>query len=303
MKRWIIATRPWSFPVSSMSVLITAAFLYWRNWEVNWLLALWAIVGIILFHAAGNLISDYFDYKKGIDAEDTFGSKTLTDKQLTPRQVLIYGWVMLIIGVANGLAIAACTGWGLLFFGVLGAFFTLIYPWMKAHALGDFCIFLEYGLIPALGTAYAVCGYQGGFALAVFQLYMDALMIVPAFVTITIAVLHCNNTRDVLTDQRAGIKTFAMLLGREHSIALYIIELAIPILWVLMLVCWDIMPLYALAALLLIIPASKCNKMAVLMEKDDHAMDFLDEKTAQLQLLNGLILTLTLVLGKLCYFA
>ena len=296
-KRYFLATRPWSFPVSSMSVLITAAFLYWRGWDVNWLLALWATVGIILFHAAGNLISDYYDYKKGIDAEDTFGSKTITGGLLTPKQTIVFGWVMLLLACVNGVGLVLCTGYGLLVFGLLGALFTLLYPWMKAHALGDLDILIEYGLLPALGTAYAVCGYQGGFALALFSLYLDALMIVPAFATITMAVLHTNNTRDVATDRRAGIKTFAMLIGREHSIAVYIVELALPIIWVLMLTLQGTMPVYAVCVLALIKPVSACCKQAILLEKDEHAMDTLDEKTAQLQLMNGILLIVFMLIG------
>lgn len=300
MKKWIIATRPWSFPVSSMSVLVTASFLFCRGWEVNWLLALWALAGIILFHAAGNLISDYFDFKKGIDADDTFGSKTLTSGALTPKQVLVFGLVMLALGVVNGLGIMLCTGWWLLLFGGLGALFTLLYPWMKAHAMGDLCILLEYGIIPALGTAYAVCGYADS---SVWSLYMDALLIVPAFVTITIAVLHTNNTRDVRTDARAGIRTFAMLLGREHSIALYIIELALPLIWVILLTVQGILPVWSIMIVALIKPVSACCKQAVLFENDEHAMDALDEKTAQLQLMNGILLTVFFILGHFAHLS
>lgn len=294
MKNWIIATRPWSFPVSSMSVLISGAYLYWRGWDVSWLIILWAVFGIILFHAAGNLISDWYDFKKGIDAEDTFGSKTLTDGLLTPKQVLVFGIVMLVLGIINGLGIMLVTGWWLLLFGGLGALLTLLYPWMKSHALGDFDIFLEYGIIPALGTAYAATG-----GLLDAALFADVLWVVPAFVTITVAVLHTNNTRDTFTDKRAGIKTFAMLIGREHSIALYIVEIVFPIIWVLMLVAAGRMPWLALAVVALILVLRNNCKQAVLFEKDPHAMDFLDEMTAKLQLMNGILLTLTLVASKL----
>ncbi len=263
---------------------------------MNWWIALWAIAGIILFHAAGNLISDYYDYKTGIDAEDTFGSKTLTDGLLTPKQVIIFGWVMLVLGCINGLGIMLCTGWPLLIFGALGAFFTLVYPWMKAHALGDLDILIEYGIIPALGTAYAVCGYALPTEM-LGELAKEALLIVPAFVTITIAVLHTNNTRDVKTDKRAGIRTFAMLLGRENSIALYIVELALPILWTIMLAVVGILPLWAIAIAILIMPIAACSRTAVRLMTDEHAMDALDEKTAQLQLMNGLLLTLICITG------
>lgn len=298
MKRWIIATRPWSFPVSSFSVLVTAAYLYWCDWAVNGLMVLWATIGIILFHAAGNLLSDWYDFKKGIDADDTYGSKTLTSGMLTPKQVLIYGIVMLVIAIINGLGIAVISGWGLLIFGGLGALFTILYPWMKTHALGDLDILLEYGLIPALGTAYAVCPTQNQDTM----LYADALWIVLAFATITIAVLHANNTRDVRTDNRAHVRTFAMQLGKEMSIIMYIIELMVPAMWVLAGICNGALPWPLLLVPALTLPKAFANCRIMLgFYTDQDAINYLDEKTAQLQLINGLSLCVLLVASKLLY--
>lgn len=273
-------------------------YLFWRGWDINFWLLLWAVLGIILFHAAGNLLSDYYDFKKGIDAPDTYGSKTLTDGLLQPKQVLIFGCVMLLIAILNGLGIAAVAGWWLLLFGGLGALFTLLYPWMKAHALGDFCIFLEYGIIPALGTAYTITG-----GMTSLSLWTDALWAVPAFVTITIAVLHINNTRDVTTDRRAGIRTFAMLIGKEASIVTYILEINLPVIWVLASAFSGRMSWWALLVLATMALSMPLGKQAVTLEKDDNAVNRLDEKTAQLQLLNGLILVVvflvTGIIGRL----
>lgn len=306
MKKWIIATRPWSFPVSSFSVLVTSAYLFWRGWEVNGLLVLWATVGIILFHAAGNLLSDWYDYKKGIDAEDTYGSKTLTSGMLTSRQVLIYGIVMLVLASINGLGIAAVSGWGLLIFGVLGALFTILYPWMKTHAMGDLCIFLEYGIIPALGTAYAICPSLHPQPSTLnprpitLDLYLDALWIILAFATITIAVLHANNTRDVRTDDRAHVRTFAMQLGKEMSIIMYIVELMVPSMWVLAGVCNGAMPWLCLLVPAATLPKAFANcRIMTRFYSDQDAINFLDEKTAQLQLINGLTLCVLLVAAAL----
>ena len=79
-KDWMIAVRPWSFPASAMPVVVTLAYLFWMKEDINWANGIWALLNIVVFHAAGNTWSDYFDYKQGVDMKDTFGAKTLTDK-------------------------------------------------------------------------------------------------------------------------------------------------------------------------------------------------------------------------------
>ena len=36
LKDWMIAVRPWSFPASSMPVVVTLAYLYWMQQDINW---------------------------------------------------------------------------------------------------------------------------------------------------------------------------------------------------------------------------------------------------------------------------
>ena len=99
LKDWMIAVRPWSFPASSMPVVVTLAYLYWMRQDINWVNGIWALLNIIVFHAAGNTWSDYFDYKHKVDARDTFGAKTLTDGMFTPRE--IYRLSMALLAVAH----------------------------------------------------------------------------------------------------------------------------------------------------------------------------------------------------------
>ena len=67
LKDWIVATRPWSFTASGLTVLTALFYLRWLTGEVDWQNGLLAVLGIILFHAAGNMWSDYFDYNSGVD--------------------------------------------------------------------------------------------------------------------------------------------------------------------------------------------------------------------------------------------
>ena len=92
LKDWMIAVRPWSFPASSMPVVVTLAYLYWMQQDINWVNGIWALLNIVVFHAAGNTWSDYFDYKHKVDARDTFGAKTLTTGCLLRARYMACRW-------------------------------------------------------------------------------------------------------------------------------------------------------------------------------------------------------------------
>lgn len=48
LKDWMIAVRPWSFPASSMPVVVTLAYLYWMQQDINWVNGIWAFTVAIL---------------------------------------------------------------------------------------------------------------------------------------------------------------------------------------------------------------------------------------------------------------
>ena len=114
-KDWMIAVRPWSFPASSMPVVVTLAYLYWMRQDINWVNGLWALLNIIVFHAAGNTWSDYFDYKHKVDAKDTFGAKTLTDEMFTPREIYRLSMALLAVAFVAGIGLLWRTGLPLLY--------------------------------------------------------------------------------------------------------------------------------------------------------------------------------------------
>ena len=72
-KDWLTAVRPWSFPASAMPVAVTLGYLFSAHADMDWTNGVWALLNIIVFHAAGNTWSDYFDFRKRVDADDTFG--------------------------------------------------------------------------------------------------------------------------------------------------------------------------------------------------------------------------------------
>ncbi|MBR5183457.1 MAG: prenyltransferase, partial [Bacteroidales bacterium] len=141
-KDWLIATRPWSFPASAMPVLVTLGYLFWKGMEVNRGIGIFTILNVVLFHAAGNTWSDYYDYKKGVDREDTVGGLSIVSGQFAPEEIKRLSLGLFAVAVAGGLALVWLTGVTTLYFGLAGALLAVCYPWLKYRALGDVDIFL-----------------------------------------------------------------------------------------------------------------------------------------------------------------
>ena len=276
LKRYFIATRPWSFPVSVTPVWLTCDYMQYIDPSANLGFGLWAIIGIVLFHAASNLFSDYYDYKKGVDTDPSIGSPTITGGLLTARQTLIYAWVLLVIATINGFVMTYFTGWPLLIIGGIGALLIILYPWLKYHALGDLDIFLTFGILPTLGTAFVMTG----------QILWSSLWITLSFATITVAVLHANNTRDCGRDGNAKIHTFAMLIGPKACQWVYYIEVWLPVVWVLFCVCIGQLPWPVLVASALASVIAFRNTKVMQQLSNGGKIDNLDQMTAQHQLVN-----------------
>lgn len=286
-KEWVLATRPWSFPASTMPVLVAMTYLWSAGFEVTWWLGIMALVNIVLVHAAGNVWSDYHDYRRGVDAKDTYGVHILTDAQFTPKEIYALSLTLQAAAIALGLLMVWLTGITLLWFGLAGIALSLFYPPLKYAALGDLVIMACYALLPMLGTTFICSGH----------IVPEVLWLAIPVGSITVAILHINNTRDIETDKRACIHTFAMLTGRRFAIGLYVVELLLPYLWLALLAALHIVSPWTLMALITLPVAMKNIRSALAYyEVGLPAIAGLDEATAKLQL----FFSLTLITGLLC---
>ncbi|MBE6238390.1 MAG: prenyltransferase [Bacteroidales bacterium] len=265
-----------------MPIIVTLAYLFWKGAEINWLYGLWALVGMILFHYAGNVWSDWFDFRKKVDAEDTYGAKTLTTGMFTPKEIMWLAAGLLVVAVACGLGLVAVTGLPLLWIGIAGAACTVLYPLMKYNALGDLDILINFAFLPTLGTSYAVTG----------AIDWSILLIALPVGLITDGILHCNNTRDVVTDKRAGIRTMAMGLGSKWAARLYAFEMVFPYIWVGVLSVLGIFPMHTVIVFLTIAVALGCaSTMLKSVGQGPALINDLDVRTANLQMMFSVLLS------------
>ena len=290
MKDWLFATRPWSFPASAMPVLATFAYMTWvcslYGMSIDWVSGVLAIVGIVFFHASGNMLSDVRDYKKGVDAG--LNHMPLVNGSFRPKEYVTFSTVLFVLGCIIGFYIMSRCGWPLLYAAVYGAFFTLTYATFKYFALGDVVIFLSYAVIPILGTTYAT----------ISEYYYPALVLALPIGLITVAILHVNNTRDIESDRAAGIRTLAMLLGKRASINLYVFEVYFPFVLVIATICCGWLPWYSLIVLLAF-PKARANARTVrnARKQGSEALNMMDAATSQLQLMFSLLLAVSLFVG------
>lgn len=218
IKNWVIAARPWSFPASTMPVLLTVSFLFYSrermHTDINWWYAVIIVLGVIAVHAAGNLISDYYDYINKVDRKESYGSsRMLVEGVFEPKTILHYGQILLLIGAIIGIVLTVLTGLELLWILLLGGLGTYFYYKLKAIALGDFLIFIIYGPLIGLGTAFVLTS----------TLMWEILLLNIPVAMLVVNILHANNTRDIKHDAMANIRTQAMVLGIKGSKIQYVV--------------------------------------------------------------------------------
>lgn len=293
-KEWVAATRYWSFPVSAMPVVVTFAYLFSRNQlPVEWrslAVFLLSVAGVVILHAAGNLLSDWADYRSGVDNENAFAVPNLVFGKFEPKEYLWASIILFVLGCLFGTGVVLLSSPVVLLIGGTGVVLTLLYSFLKYHALGDLDIFLIFGVLTVLGTSAAVCGGV---------VWEASALSVPLGI-ITVSVLHANNTVDIESDRAAGIKTFAMLIGGKASSLLYRVYLLLPFASILLAVLLGRLHPLALLCLLSLLPAWKNFKQAAQFSRQGiEAMKGLDQRTAQLQLVFSGLLAVGLFIAGL----
>ena len=113
LKKWIIAARPWSLPASTMPVIFgTSLAVVIAGARLRPFRFLLALAGMVILHSAANMLSDVFDYKRGLDKDVTPVSGAIVRGWLSAQSVAVGAAVLFVLGTAIGLVLAWLTGPG-----------------------------------------------------------------------------------------------------------------------------------------------------------------------------------------------
>lgn len=296
IKSYIFATRPWSFPASAMPALVAFTFVFYlfhttELVSVNWVNGILAIVGAVVFHAAGNLFGDYYDFVNEVDKDKKTGEvPMLVTGHFQSKTIFVFGTIVLTIGIILGLYLVSQSGLSLLIIGLIGSLCAVFYYKLKYIALGEFVIFIAFSQLIALGVVYVMTG----------QLVWSSLLVIAPVGFLVAAILHANNTRDSILDKKAGIQTQAIILGIDGSKVLYQTLLLVPYILVALIVKFNILHPYSFAVLLSFpIALRAIKKMKQVRLNSLRDIETLDVDTAKLVTIFSLLLIAGNVVGAL----
>ena len=297
---WWLALRPFSFPASSMSVVFGAVLAVTVGGvSMNWAWFVLSLLGMVCLHAAANLLNDATDYEKGLDEAVLPVSGAVVRGLITPRQARMGALVLMLVGGAAGGELVRAVGWEIAAIGAVGVVIGVLYSGkpagLKYLGLGDVAVFLDFGILGALGAWTVQTGTLS---------WVPVVWAIPLSILV-VAILHANNWRDMAGDREKRCITVANLLGDRGSAVYYGFLLLSPFVVVVLLVVlpWlaDVspaMPLTFLVTLLALPLAARLLLVSRRRANPRHPMEFLalDGATAQLNLAFGVLCTLALLL-------
>jgi 1,4-dihydroxy-2-naphthoate polyprenyltransferase len=218
-REWLLASRPWSFSMTAISVSVGSAMAA-LDGGFSWALYALSLTAAVLMHAASNLVNDYEDVRQGVDSPDVptarYRPHPLMDGRLSPGQVRTAAYVLYALATLIGLYLTATRGWTVFWIGLAGTIAGITYTakplTYKYRALGEISVFLMWGPLMVTG-AYFVQRQT---------VSLDAILVSVPFGGLVALVLLANNIRDASYDRRQGIRTLPILLGPKKGLALYL---------------------------------------------------------------------------------
>ena len=290
-QKWFLASRPWSFTMTIISVSVGSALAF-MDGDFSWPLYLFTLVGMMVMHAATNLINDYYDFLSGVDHLEVstaqYRPHPVLEGLLEPRQVRNAAWILYGIAAFIGLCLSATRGWTILLIGFMGfvASFTYTAPPFKYkyRAMGELGVLLMWGPLMVEG-AYFV--QRQLFSTRAFWVSLP-------FGILVALVLLANNIRDIKHDRAKGIYTLPIVIGGRNGLVLYLSMIVIAYMCVITMVLLGPLEIWSLMVLLSLPLAWKLlNQMARRVPMDA------DAQTAKLDTVFGVLLVISLMVGGL----
>ena len=175
-----------------------------------------ALIGALAIQVAANFVNDISDAKKGADTEDRIGPTRVVATGLLSAEAVARGaWVAFGVAVAAGLWLTAIAGWLIVAIGLISIAATLGYvggPRPYGYiGLGEAFVFTFFGLVATVGSRYVHDRTAP----------LDAWLLALPIGLLAAGILIVNNIRDIETDEAAGKRTLAVILGRERTAKLF----------------------------------------------------------------------------------
>jgi 1,4-dihydroxy-2-naphthoate octaprenyltransferase len=245
-KTLFLATRPWSFTMTFSSVTLGTLIAALAG-SFNVFLYALTLAGMIAFHAATNLLNDFYDVRHGVDKVGAPTTKyrphPSATGQVSPYTIRSWAAAFYVITlVIAGYLSYEASPWVIVLVvsGVLGSVLYTADPVvLKAKGLGEATVFIMWGPLVPLG-AYLVQT----------RTFSSSPVVAAIPIGILVAeVLLANNIRDIDYDGSMGVRTIAVKLGRR-AVTLYGVLLLMTYACVPLFIAARVLPLWSLLTFL-----------------------------------------------------
>jgi 1,4-dihydroxy-2-naphthoate polyprenyltransferase len=242
VSKWLVITRAAVFSMTATSGLIGGLLAIGAartgGAPVDYGLLGLAILGLVVAHAANNMINDYFDLTGGIDTDDyvraQYAPHPILSGWVTKRQLGIAILIANAIDFAIMLFLASIRGPLVIAFALGGLFVSVFYVAppirLKYHGLGEPGVFVVWGPLMVGGTFFVATGTLPGWV------WIASL---PYAILVT-TVLFGKHIDKITADAAKGVRTLPVILGEATArrVAQAMMIAFYPIVAVAALVGW-----------------------------------------------------------------
>ncbi|RID86573.1 1,4-dihydroxy-2-naphthoate polyprenyltransferase [Peribacillus asahii] len=252
-KIWWELIRPHTLTAAFVPVLLGTIIALLEG-NVNWLLFAAMMVASILIQAATNLFNEYYDFKRGLDTEDSIGiGGGIVRHGMTPKLIMTLALAMYAVSIGIGFYICAVSSWWLAAVGLICMLVGYLYTGgplpISSTPFGELFSGLFMGCFIILIAFFIQTGYVSTLAI---------LVSVPSGILVGLINMS-NNLRDHDGDKANGRKTLPIVLGRKKAIIFMAIMFAVSYLWLIGLVLTGTVSAWILLAFLSLPKAIKAT--------------------------------------------
>ncbi|MBG9547699.1 1,4-dihydroxy-2-naphthoate polyprenyltransferase [Cytobacillus firmus] len=289
---WWQLTRPHTLTAAFVPVLLGTA-LAMELTEINFSLFLAMLAASLLIQAATNMFNEYYDFKRGLDTEDSVGiGGAIVREGIKPKTVLNLAFGLYGVAILLGFYICMNTSW-----------------WIAAIGLASMAVGYLYtgGPLPIAYTPFGelFAGFFMGMLIILISFYIQAGTVTATSVLVSFpililvgAILLANNIRDLDGDKEFGRKTLAILLGKKRAINLLAGMFIVSYAWVFILIAMNIITPWLAIVVLSAPKAIKATKGFIGKTLPMQMMPAM-KATAQTNTIFGFLLSVGLFLGYL----
>ena len=211
-EQWIAGARPKTLPAAIAPVLVGTSF---AGYNASFLHTFLALAVALSLQIGVNYANDYSDGIKGTDFDRVGPMRLVGSGAATADSVKKAAFISFFVAAIAGLILASRTSWLLIILGAI----CIIAAWTYTggpkpygyQAMGEVSVFIFFGVVATVGTYYVQTE----------SVSREVILASFAMGALACAILVLNNLRDLPSDEAAGKKTLAVVMGDKSTRDLY----------------------------------------------------------------------------------